>query len=425
MNDITAILVHYADQAVLSKALMSLTPIRSRLNSVIVFQQGESAFKLVPEIDWSDRIRSVPIEDQDAGDILQDFIHTIDTTYVLWLTGTDYLSAANTSNSLQLTQNKSVLGTFKYNRNMAIQHPLLVRTSFLKEHPLMSSSELPFKEMLFPVWLSRVENSKKHFKEGLIKEARKSNARNTIEKQTIIQKYQLEKVKTHHPSLSIIMSAYNMAAYVQTAVVSSLLQNEQPEQLLIMDDGSIDSTHQRLLYYHDDRRVKVFRKKNGGKARALNELLPYVTTDFILELDADDWLDPDAVSVINKHLADLPNDVSVLYGNLRKWKQLKDDVLFKGIAKGNFIRGRKDLLSYRFPLGPRVYRTSSLKKADGFPVIDFADGRLYEDVSVLNRLISNGRFLYRDFTVYNVREHKESITKQNHVSWEKFLKSLE
>lgn len=57
-------------------------------------------------------------------------------------------------------------------------------------------------------------------------------------------------------------------------------------------------------------------------------------------------------------------------------------------------------------------------------MIAFKDGRLYEDVSVLNQLIKYGRFQYHDFTVYNVREHKESITKTNRPEWNEFLKSI-
>ncbi|ALX49249.1 glycosyltransferase family 2 protein [Lentibacillus amyloliquefaciens] len=425
MRDITAILIHYSVQTALSKALVSLKSVSSRLNAVIVFQQRASAFKQVPDVDWSDRIRFVSIEKQDEGEVLQETINTIDTTYVLLLSGTDYLSAVLTSPSLQLAGNHSVLGTFVYNRGISTRQPLLVRTLFLRQHPFMLSYELPFKEALFSAWLATVKSPHKNFQENLVKQTRKNNSKNVIERQKIIQKYHLEKTTSDYPSLSIIMSAYNMEAYVQTAAASCLLQNEQAEQLLIMDDGSMDNTQQRLQCYRGHSRVKMFSKENGGKARALNALLPHVTSDFILELDADDWLDPDAVSTIKKHLAGLPEDVSVLYGNLRKWKQLQDDVMFKGHANGTVVRGKKELLSYRFPLGPRIYRTSLLKKEGGFPVIDFADGRLYEDVSVLNRLLKKGRFQYSDFTVYNVREHKKSITKQNLASWNGFLKTLE
>ncbi|MDY0393277.1 hypothetical protein RWE15_01080 [Virgibacillus halophilus] len=116
----------------------------------------------------------------------------------------------------------------------------------------------------------------------------------------------------------------------------------------------------------------------------------------------------------------------MLFGNLRRWKQLGEgDVLFKGISQGNSVTNLKQLRAYHFPLGPRIYRTSLLKKYGGFPVVAYEDGRMYEDVSLLNRLIQKSRFCFRDFTVYNVREHAASITRQNQTKWNAFIHSLD
>lgn len=320
---------------------------------------------------------------------------------------------------------KEVLVTSCCHRKQeVVQHPLLVRTSYLKHHKLLSDAQLPFKESLFPAWLSTVDNSFKLISDGLISSVKKNSTTNKVKREEIIQKYKFKKINTDAPALSVIIANYNMEKYVNTAIASCLLQSEQPEQILIMNDGSTDHSFQQLEKWNDGAQIKVFHKQNGGKARALNDLLPHVSSDFILELDADDWLDPDAVSVIKKQLIDLPKDTSVLYGNLRKWKQLEGEVLFKGVAKGKEVNGRTELLSYRFPLGPRIYRTDSLKEIGGFPVIAFKDGRLYEDVSVLLQLSKDSQLKYHDFTVYNVREHKDSITKSNLSSWKDFLSKL-
>ncbi|MBP1968447.1 hypothetical protein J2Z83_000539 [Virgibacillus natechei] len=423
MKDITAILVHYTNQSVLYKALTSLNKISSRIQSVIVLQEEEMPLDVMDKYDWFDRIEYTMAEGNDLGATLNHTINKISSSYVLFLYDTDYLSSSHLD-SLSLSNPKSVLETFYHNQNIIIHQPVLVRTSYLKKQPFLSNLQLPFKEAILPAWLSNVDNSLKCFKKGIVSQSRKNSSTNTIEKQKNIQKYQLQKTNTNHPSLAVLISTYNMEAYVETAVVSCLLQNEQLEQLLIMDDGSTDNSYKQLQSWSDGKRVRLFNKKNGGKARALNELLPLVTSEFVMELDADDWLDPDAISVIKKYLSELPQDISVLYGNLRKWKQMESDVLFKGVAKGTLIKGRADLLSYRFPLGPRIYRTSSLKSAGGFPVIAFENGRIYEDVSMLNQLIGDSRFWYHDFTVYNVREHKDSITKNNLSNWKGFLKTL-
>lgn len=423
MKDITAILVHYSSQALVHKAIISLKKIDSRLNSVIVFQEPKMSLNIGNEYDWFDRIQFVTINNG-VGETLNTTIASLTSPYVLFFQDTDYLSSTASVESIHLPQPNTVLGTLYQNRNIVIHRPLLVRTSFLKKANFLSNLQLPFKEALFSAWLFNIETSLTSFKKDLVKQARKNSSANTIEKQKFIQKYQLKKVKTEQPTISVLISNYNMGKYVETAIASCLLQNEQPEHVLVVDDGSTDNSYQQLKRWDDGNQVKIFNKENEGKAKALNYLLSHVQSDFILELDADDWLDPDAVSVIKKHLSDLPKDVSVLYGNLRKWKQLVGDVLFKGVTKGVAINGRTDLLSYRFPLGPRVYRASFLKDQGGFPVVAFEDGRLYEDVSVLNRLIKNSRFCYRDFTVYNVREHNESITKTNHSKWNDFLKTI-
>lgn len=423
LKDITAILVHYSDRALLHKALFSLNKLGSRLNSVIVFQEQKISMDSIHEFDWFDQTQFISIGYHDLGEMLNNTIDKLTSRYVLFLQDTDYLAPSLHVESLQLPDSK-VLATFYHNRNIVIHHPLLVSTTLLKKKIFFSNYQLPFKEAFFSAWLSTIEASTKMFKEDLVRQARKNSSANTIEKQKIIEKYQFKKITTENPTISVLISNYNMEKYVETAVASCLLQSEQPEQLLIMDDGSTDNSFKQLQRWNDQQQVKVFNKRNEGKAKALNATLPYVTSDFIVELDADDWLDPDAVSVIKKYLSELPEDTSVLYGNLRKWRQLEGDVLFKGVSKGVGINNRADLLSYRFPLGPRIYRTFLLKEAGGFPVVAFENGRLYEDVSVLNRLIKNSRFCYRDFTVYNVREHKESITKNNDSKWNDFLKTL-
>lgn len=419
MKDTTAILFNYPDLTSIYKALNSLQSIDVRLKSIIVLQEEK-----MPSIVWSSKIKVITQANNDTGQLLNEIISHLNTSYVLLLHDTNYLSPTVQPDSLKLPSSKTVLATLHNSRNHVIHRPVFVRTSLLKKETFLLLNQLPFKEALLPAWLATVESPQQLIKENLVRKSKITRSANAVQKEKIMQKYQLKKTKMKHVTISVLISTYNMAQYLETAVVSCLLQNETFDQILIMDDGSTDNSYESLQRLADEKQVKVFRKKNEGKARALNALLPHVTSDFILELDADDWLDPDACSVIKKQVSDLPEETAVLYGNLRKWKQTAKGVLFKKVAKGVRIKGTNELLSYRFPLGPRIYRTSALKKAGGFPVIAFEDGRLYEDVSVLNRLLKKHPFRYQDFTVYNVREHRASITKNNDSKWPDFLKTL-
>lgn len=424
MKEITAILINYSDQSSLYKALNSLNIISSKLHTIIVLLERDTSLHTMIDQKLFANIEYHTFKANQAGKALNDTISKIKSEYVLFLQETDYLAPQASSDSFAMNSSQAVLGHIYRYKNISLHLPLLVRTSLLQRNPFLLDHQLPFKEARFAIWLSNINDSLKFFKDGLVKQSKQHTTPDLTEKLKFAKKYQLEKIDTQHPTLSIVIANYNMEKYVETTIASCLFQNEQAEQVCIIDDGSTDNSYKQIKSWKNESKVQVFHKLNEGKARALNDLLAHVTSDFILELDADDWLDPDAVSEIKKNLANSPEDVAVLYGNLRKWKQQTNDVLFKSLAMGRMVNGRKDLLSYRFPLGPRIYRTSSLKAIGGFPIVAYNNGRLYEDVSVLNRLIKIYRFQYVNFTVYNVREHKESITRNNLDHWNAFLKTL-
>jgi len=308
--------------------------------------------------------------------------------------------------------------------------PLMFKSADLKLFPFPETYAFPFVEAMFAYWVRtlRVDqclsvNAKKAIKMGIQKETRFSSA--FLENN---QLYQFISEPKAIPSLSIMLASYNMRSFIHTAISSCFIQSMPipSEQLFVVDDGSTDGTAEDLIHLQSRLDFQLIQTENGGKARALNTLLPLLKTEFVLELDADDWLDPNALSVISNHLLSIPSDAAVLYGNLRRWKEKPHNELkLMGVANGRSIRSKNELLSYAFPMGPRIYRTSFLKAIGGFPILSFLDGRMYEDVSVLNALMKRYSVCYRDFTVYNVRDHVKSITKKNHSNWSDFIKNLD
>lgn len=419
LKDITAILLHYDHPQALERALSSLNVVRSRLASILVFCKKDLDVRIPTEnmglVQW------ISFKN-DIGDALNQAVRHINSPYTIFLQQMDYISPQLQLDTLELPQQKTVLATF--GPNELVSQPFLIRTAFLRKKPFLHSYELPFKEALLPVWMAQIEEKYKIFKQNVLRKLRQSRNRNIVERQKYIGKYQRQK-KSNKPTLAIAIANYNMEDYVATAIRSGLLQTDEPNQILLMDDGSTDQSRHIMNRFHDGDLVRFFSKSNEGKARALNDLLPHVTSEYLLELDADDFLDPDALAVIKKQLPKLTEDTALLYGNFRRWKETEEGLLIKGMSKGRPVRDEADLLTYRFPLGPRIYRTELLNEAGGFPVIPFKEGRIYEDVSVLLRLIKKYRFQYYDFTVYNVREHGESITRTSGASWKDYLKALD
>ena len=89
------------------------------------------------------------------------------------------------------------------------------------------------------------------------------------------------------PTVSVVMPAYNAAAFVRRAVDSVLAQTWSDLELLGVDDGSTDATRDVLASYGD--RLRVLPKLNGGPAAARNHGLRHARGKYVAFLDADDW----------------------------------------------------------------------------------------------------------------------------------------
>lgn len=91
------------------------------------------------------------------------------------------------------------------------------------------------------------------------------------------------------PLVTVIMAAYNAERYIAAAVDSVLRQSHHNWELMVVNDGSTDSTA-RILAGYTDPRIKVFHKPNGGIGSARNLGLSHATGEFLCCLDADDVL---------------------------------------------------------------------------------------------------------------------------------------
>ncbi|MGZ3420121.1 MAG: glycosyltransferase family 2 protein [Polyangiales bacterium] len=90
-------------------------------------------------------------------------------------------------------------------------------------------------------------------------------------------------------TVSVVIPSYNHARFLPKAIESALGQTLKPLEVIVVDDGSRDSTGDVLAEYAD--RVTVVRQKNSGVAAARNRGVAISRGDVIAFLDADDeWL---------------------------------------------------------------------------------------------------------------------------------------
>lgn len=114
------------------------------------------------------------------------------------------------------------------------------------------------------------------------------------------------------PKLTVIMPAYNAAQFISASVDSVLAQTFRDLELIVVNDGSKDATAELVsAAAAADSRVRLITVENGGPARARNIALDAVAPDceYIMFIDADDLLRPDAVELA---LAAQPADLVLL-----------------------------------------------------------------------------------------------------------------
>ena len=104
------------------------------------------------------------------------------------------------------------------------------------------------------------------------------------------------------PTVSVIIPSYNHAAFVGRAVDSVLASEGVDFEIIVIDDGSTDSSPERLKTYQGDDRVQVHLQDNQGAHAALNRGLELARGDQIFILNSDDAFDPRRIPVLTRRL---------------------------------------------------------------------------------------------------------------------------
>jgi glycosyltransferase involved in cell wall biosynthesis len=115
------------------------------------------------------------------------------------------------------------------------------------------------------------------------------------------------------PKVSVIMPVYNGEVYLEKSINTLLSQSFNDWELVVVDDGSTDTTP-LILQRFTDPRIRTFRQKNGGEARARNTGLANVTGEYLAFLDADDEYLPDALKNLVSYLDNNP-EFSVVFSD--------------------------------------------------------------------------------------------------------------
>ncbi len=206
--------------------------------------------------------------------------------------------------------------------------------------------------------------------------------------------------QNNFPFVTIIVPAYNEEVNAVRTVNNLLLQTYPSLKIIFVDDGSKDSTFEKVSEaFAKTPNVQVYTKTNGGKASALNYGINLADSEFVVCIDADTQLKPDAVmQLMNKFTT---SEVGAVAGNVKVGNEINMITRWQSIeyiTSQNFDRRAFDLLNCItvVPGAIGAFRKDAIIKAGGFTTDTLA-----EDCDLTMRLLRNG---------YTIRNCNEAVS---------------
>lgn len=135
--------------------------------------------------------------------------------------------------------------------------------------------------------------------------------------------------------ISVIVPVYNTEKYLDRCIQSILAQTYTDLELLLIDDGSTDSSGAICdKYAEQDSRVRVFHKANGGVSSARNIGLDNAKGEWIGWVDSDDYIDEDMYEQL--YNAAMSKNVDIAYCNYRT-ELFSSNMPSDSLSKGDFF----------------------------------------------------------------------------------------
>lgn len=109
------------------------------------------------------------------------------------------------------------------------------------------------------------------------------------------KKRSLKNIPPYNGRVTILVPAYNEERTIRATVLSMLDSDYPDKEIIVINDGSTDTTEEKIRDIIDSGRIVYIRKHNGGKASALNMGLDAATGEVVICSDADSFFLPDTI----------------------------------------------------------------------------------------------------------------------------------
>jgi len=207
------------------------------------------------------------------------------------------------------------------------------------------------------------------------------------------------------PKVSIYIPAYNAIEFIEEAIESALNQTYTDLEIVVVNDGSTDSTGKFLdELYGAHPRINIIHQSNGGISAASNTAIQNCKGEYVLQLDSDDALLPTTVEMLVSVLE--RNDVGFVYGD----SYLTDHTgKVYGRAYSWSMYDRFKLLDGMMIHHPRMFRKRDFNRIAGFDTS--LSNAVDYDIFLKLSEVTDGYHLQTPLYLY--RQHNTNTSKVN------------
>lgn len=210
--------------------------------------------------------------------------------------------------------------------------------------------------------------------------------------------------------LSIIVPVYNVSAFIDECLQSILSQKiDYSYEIIIVDDGSTDSTYDHLKKYSTYDNIYVFRQSNAGQSVARNYAIDHSGGRFLMFVDGDDVLIDGSINRLMN--AAIDNNCKIAEGRVVNFTDIiSEDQIKDTQGKSNeildYVKEPNAFLPFNSYSVAKVYDRNLWEN------IRYPEGYIFEDVIIKFIVRRNaGKIAYIKDVVYGYRHHAASSSR--------------
>lgn len=211
---------------------------------------------------------------------------------------------------------------------------------------------------------------------------------------------------------SIIIPVYNVEEYLDRCLKSILNQTYSNYEVIIVNDGSPDNSDNIIKSYEkEDKRFKGYKKVNGGLSDARNYGLKYATGDYLIFIDADDYIENNYLEKVNDVL-EKNKDIDVLKFKIKLVDEGENLIRMENGLNKEGVTSFDELVKLEFlePAWSYVYKLSFWKENN----FTYLKGMIHEDFGLTPEILMKAnKIYYLNSYLYNYVQRNGSIMSSN------------